>query len=107
MKIEIKTSSYNAKRYGRPWIAKVQFDARKGEFTFGDWIGDPQNGSEGILIIDANEGNILARGQKDRRKPQNSAPDYYQVSSDGKLVHLNSPADAYLLYQKNKQKEVV
>ena len=41
MKIEINTSSYNERRYGRPWIARVTFPAAKGEFAFGEWVGQP------------------------------------------------------------------
>ena len=40
MQITINTGSYNQRRMGRPWIAKVDFSASpKGEFAWGDWTG--------------------------------------------------------------------
>jgi hypothetical protein len=94
-KIEIKTGSYNQRRYSKPWIAIVDFSIDpRGEFKWGTWVGDHSTGSEGLLVIDANEGDIIAMGQKDFRQPRNSAPTYYQVR-DGKLVELASRAEAY------------
>jgi hypothetical protein len=97
MKIQIETSSYNPRRYGKPWIARVDFSTSpQGDFHWGDWIGDVRNGSVGVLIISASEGDIIAMGQKDFRKPANSAPNWYQVR-DGKLITLASKARAYQL----------
>jgi len=95
--ITIKTESYNQRRYGKPWIARVTFDAAgKAEFSWGEWIGDRRTGSEGLLVISASEGDIIARGQKDFRQPKNSSPSYYQVRN-GELVKLASKAEAYEL----------
>ena len=100
MKIEINTNSYNQRRYSRPWIATVKFDAAgKAEFGWGNWIGDHANGSAGLLTIDAEDGDIIARGQKDFRKPGNSTPEYGQIV-DGKIVWLNSKVEAYTAYKK-------
>lgn len=99
MKIEISTSSYNERRYGRPWIARVTFPTAKGEFAFGEWVGQP--GDPGLLVVDAEPGDIVARGQKDLRKPRNSAPDYYVVGETGELSGIDK-ADAYRLYQDRK-----
>ncbi|MFA5284434.1 MAG: hypothetical protein WC347_02445 [Smithellaceae bacterium] len=94
MKIEKQTGSYNDRRYSRPWIAKVDFSQNpNGEFLWGVWVGQP--GEQGLLIIDAELGDIVASGQKDFRKPRNSAPDWYYVGEDGKLVDLDSKVDAY------------
>jgi len=101
MKIERQTSSYNDRRYSRPWIAKVDFAKNpNGDFLWGAWIG--QNGEEGILIIEVASGDIIARGQKDFRKPRNSAPDWYQVTTDGKLEALDSKAEAYKKFMEVK-----
>jgi len=96
--IEIKTGSYNQRRYGKPWIATVDFSTPKGNFCWGDWVGDSRTGGEGLLIVVCDESDIVARGQKDFRKPQNSAPDYYQVRN-GELAQLSGKAEAYKLYQ--------
>jgi len=48
MNITVETDSYNDRRYGKPWIALVDFKSdRKGDFTFGEWIGSP--GGAGTL----------------------------------------------------------
>lgn len=95
--ITINTGSYNQRRYSKPWIARVTFDAAgKAEFAWGEWIGDHRTGSEGTLVIEASEGDIIARGQKDFRQPKNSAPRYYQVRN-GELAELAGKAEAYKL----------
>ena len=86
MKIQIETDIYNERRYGKPWIAKVDFsDNAKGNFAWGNWVGDP--GSTGLLIVDADPGDIVARGQKDNRgRRENSAPRWAIVNEAGELV---------------------
>ena len=96
IKITRNTGSYNQRRMGRPWIAKVDFSASpNGEFVWGNWTGDHYNGGEGVLSIDAAPGDIIAKGQKDNRQSQNSAPDFYQVTTDGKLDPLGDKGAAY------------
>lgn len=92
MKIEIETNSYNEKRYGRPWIALVDFSTKSGDFQFGDWVG--QDGRSGILELECQVGDVVARGQKDHRKPRNSAPEFYIVQEGGNLESV-SKAEAY------------
>lgn len=104
MKVEVKTSSYNQRRYGKPWIAKVTFETPKGEFHFGDWVGDHYNGSAGLLVLEADPGDIVAIGQKDFRKAQNSAPDWYRVDSEGGLGSLLNKAEAYKLFNQKESK---
>lgn len=101
MNIKIETGIYNEKRYGKPWIARVDFKTnKKGDFSFGDWIGDP--GYCGLLELEnINVGDIVARGQRDARKASNSAPDYYIVLEDGKLDQI-SKVEAYKLSTKNE-----
>ena len=100
MKIERETSVYNERRYGKPWIAKVEFNDSKGTFIFGDWVGDARSGSEGILVLDNIEpGEIFARGQKDFRKPRNSSPDFYILRPDGTGELIASKAAAYKHYR--------
>lgn len=96
--LEIETSFYNEKRYGRPWIAKVDFASRNGHFRFGNWVG--QDGCLGLLTLDACPGDVVARGQKDFRNPKNSAPDFYIVQGDLSLTPV-SKVDAYKHWQAN------
>lgn len=91
-KIEINTGSYNDRRYGKPWIAKVTFDDNgKAAFEWGTWVGRP--GYSGTLVIHAAEGEIVAKGQKDNRNSRGTECDYYQVQG-GQLVAM-SKAEAY------------
>jgi hypothetical protein len=101
MKISIETAAYNERRYGKPWIAKVDFSQQsQGEFLWGKWIGDI--GCSGLLEVEAEEGDIVATGQKDFRKPSNSAPEWYQVQS-GKLVSIGTRVDALRAFRAKNQ----
>jgi hypothetical protein len=39
MKLTIDTPAYNERRYGKPYIAKMDFSTAKGEPTWGEWAG--------------------------------------------------------------------
>ena len=97
--IKIETNSFNARRYSKPWIARVTFGADgKAQYAWGDWVGTVTsgNGSAGTLVIAVKDGDIVAAGQKDHRGG-NTAIDYYQVR-DGALVALpGGKAEAYAL----------
>ena len=96
-KITLPTNSYNQRRYSKPWIAVVNFSQNpKGEFAWGDWVGNHNTGSEGLLVIEANEGDIVATGRKDFRNPKHTSINYYQMQ-DGKLVRLADKVAAYQL----------
>lgn len=77
MQLQIETFSYNSRRYGKPWLALVTFPTPQAVYTFGDWVGEP--GRQGLLLLDVNAGDIFAWGQKDMRKPANSAPSFFIV----------------------------
>lgn len=106
MKITQETSSYNHRRMGRPWIAKVDFSTPKGDFDWGDWIGDHYNGGAGTLSIEACPGDIIAVGQKDNRQPRNSAPDFYVVMPKGNLDDIGDKGAAYKYYLAAKEQDV-
>jgi len=83
MKITIGTGSYNELRYGKPYIGKI--NPADGKVTsWGTWIGTP--GSTGILEIEANEGDILIKGQKDNRG-NNKTPEYAVVQA-GEISYM-------------------
>jgi len=102
MEKSIETDSYNQRRMGRPWIAKVNFANPKGEFTFGDWTGDQYNGGAGVLSITADSGDIIAQGQKDNRQPRNSAPKFFTVAPNGTLEAIGDKGAAYKYYLEHK-----
>lgn len=72
MKLVLETNAYNERRYGKPYIAKC--DEKAKVIEWGDWLGDI--GFSGELSIDVEPGDLLMQGQKDFRKPRNSAPAY-------------------------------
>lgn len=76
------TRSYNDRRYGKPWIAKLTFiRPGKPEYTFGDWLGNP--GYAGELSIEVEPGDVIATGQKDHRKGRGGADSIGVVQHDG------------------------
>ena len=81
MQISIENGVYNERRYSKPWIAKVDFiDNKKGNFSFGDFIGE--HGYGGVCELEnIKQGDIIAVGQKDFRKPGNSTPRFYIVEA--------------------------
>lgn len=100
MRIEIETGAYN----GRPWIAAVTFDdAGKAGMVFGQWIGS--DGERGRLILCAEPGTIVARGQRDYRRPANSDTDYYILDNDGELVPLPSKLVAFNAFRAQQRTE--
>lgn len=100
-KLTLDTESYNERRYGKPWIALVTFDSvSNAQFKFGAWVGD--EGYKGVLEIGAKEGDVIARGQKDYRKPANSTPRYF-IFENGDLKEV-SKKDAYLHYLAQQDK---
>jgi hypothetical protein len=57
---------YNARRYSRPWIARVTAwpVGKQAELEFGSFIGDDDGG---VVEISARPGDILRWGQRDNR----------------------------------------
>jgi hypothetical protein len=85
MRITYEVGSYNARRYSRPWIAKVErWDIGKSPIlTFGGHVGVY------IAEIDAEPGNLLRYGQRDGRG-NNTARLWGVVQLDGSLLELNA-----------------
>ncbi len=63
MRVTVEFGSYNSRRYGRPWIAKVIAWPIGGrpELSFGGNVGSH------LVEIDAEPGAIVRWGQKDHR----------------------------------------
>ncbi len=80
MKYTIQTSSYNDRRYGKPWAAFVTTSLTK-DFDFIDWDGRP--GGAGEFSFEAEPGTMIARGQKDIRKGRGGVDNYYILMPDG------------------------
>jgi hypothetical protein len=94
IEISIETSSYNERRYGRPWIAVVSLDAsRKEVFNFGTWLGS--QGCAGLLMVKAQPMDVIAKGQHDYRKVRNSAARYGYVDNNGEIEWCSSKIQAF------------
>lgn len=61
-------SSYNERRYGAWWGAKVTFDGAKAVYDFNAATSDATHGNAGTVTIPCRPGEVIAYGQKDLRK---------------------------------------
>ena len=81
MRISIKYAGYNARRYSKPWIGKIRKwgVGEKPEIQWGSYLGDDDGGE---VEIEANPGDIIRSGQKDKRG-NNTSADWYVVDNSG------------------------
>ncbi len=99
--ITIKTDSYDARSYGFPWIARVEFRSESGDFEWGRFSRKtPDHGGMGTLSIKANIGDIIAHGQKGRGfNPR--CIQYSVVTSEGTLQVLPDKDEARRYWKEN------
>ena len=91
--LRIETSCYNERRYGKPWIAIMDFTSpSKPEYLFGDFLGAA--GDAGELSVDVEPGDVVARGQKDNRKGRGGADGIGVVQADYSVEWGFTPAKA-------------
>jgi len=78
-----QTTSYNPRRYGKPWLGRLTGKMLTKDYEFLPWDGS--QGSEGIFEFRAEPGQIIAHGQKDLRKGRGGIDGYYicYVDDDG------------------------
>lgn len=96
MLLKIETQPYNEEDYGEPYIAIIDFEHDKqGHPIWGDWVGTP--GYEGLLEIEADEGDIIFKGQKGKRG-NNDENIHYQVCN-GRLDRIDRGDSKLVLYQ--------
>jgi hypothetical protein len=83
MRVSVPYSSYNERRYGRPWIGRITAWPVGGrpEIEWGRYCGD---GSGGEVEIMARPGDIIRTGQKDNRG-NGGSNDWYVVDPAGTL----------------------
>lgn len=83
MRVSQNFGSYNPRRYGRPWIAKITSWPVGGrpEVEWGRYLGDDDGGE---VEIEAMPGDIIRTGQKDHRGGNTDAG-WYVVQDDGSL----------------------
>lgn len=90
---ERETSSYNARRYGKPWCARVTgVDARgKLIYEWAEWTG--RIGGTGLLRAACKPGEIIAWGQRDGRRADRSDHELERMDEHGRM-HRISLVDA-------------
>lgn len=98
---EKETGTYNDKRYGAPWCAKVTFpNGPKPVYEWGESSG--KWGKAGVMVVPCKPGEIIAWGQKDRRKPDDSEHKILHMQPDGGMVEV-TVAEAYKIAQQAKE----
>ena len=105
--VAIDTPSYNARRFSKPWIARVSLDDSRLNYSeWGTWIGSSSGsvGSDGRLELNADVGAVVAHGQRDGRgnKSENNLG---IVQADGSLEPLDGKVAAvdYLRLQTEEE----
>lgn len=86
---------YNARRYSRPWIARVTAwpVGKQAELEFGSFIGDDDGGE---VEISARPGDILRWGQRDNRGNGTSAEwGIAQANGEIETITAAEARDAY------------
>lgn len=86
---ERETSSYNERRYGRPWIAAVRLTGTKLEYDFAAGTVTASFGSAGMLSIPCVPGDVIAYGQKDNRRPDKSDHTILRMRDDGSMETID------------------
>ncbi len=96
-------SSYNQRRYSKPWIAKVTAwpIGQKPTLKWGVYEGDDTGGE---VSIEASEGDIIRHGQKDYRG-NNSNKEWYKVNSKNEL-DLITESEAHKIFISNSKNPI-
>ena len=94
MLIEHEWHSYNTRRYGNPWVARITWNGVKPVF---DFVG---RFASGQLAFEAEPGEIVAMGQKDHRG-NGTTKEFYVLGEDGSLTGL-SEAEARTLWRERQ-----
>jgi hypothetical protein len=81
--------SYNARRYGRPWIGVITSWPVGGrpEIAWGGYVGDDSGGEVEIMAF---PGSIIRSGQKDNRG-NGTDNDWWEAMADGSMRPIDQP----------------
>lgn len=103
VRVSKEFGSYNSRRYGKPWIAKVtKWQVGKPpELDFGRYVGDDSGGE---VEIDAEVGSIIRIGQKDFRSGRGGFSGWYVVQPSGELKEV-SPVEARKIWDDRERKK--
>jgi hypothetical protein len=84
-------SSYNPRRYSKPWGARVTFKGATPSYDFNvsTYLGDDNGGR---LVIVCNPGDIVARGQRDTRQAKKTENIWYVINADGTATEVSRTA---------------
>jgi hypothetical protein len=89
MRVSVEYGSYNTRRYGKPWIAKITAwpVGGKPELEWGAYCGDDDGGE---CEIESQAGDIIRSGQRDGRG-NGGSNDWYIVEANGSLTCVDQP----------------
>jgi len=84
MRITFERRGYNARRYGKPWIAVVTVwpVGKRPELRWGSNVG------YSLAEIDAPPGAVIRYGQKDYRREWQSENEWAVVAANGSLISV-------------------
>lgn len=102
MQIELSTSAYSAKRYGQPWIARVEFaESGADAWHYGTFAGGEYCG---LLTVQAERGDIVAAGQREfTEQGERNSILYFSVAADGSLHSFADKAEAFMAWRKAQE----
>lgn len=80
--------SYNERRYGAPWGARVSLASGKLVYDFSAATVTARWGSAGEVVVPCAVGEIVATGQKDTRNAAHNSNSLYVLREDGELVEV-------------------
>jgi hypothetical protein len=91
LSVKFDFGPYNFRRYSKPWGAVVTFDGVKAQYDFsrGAYLGDDMGGK---VVIACSPGDIVAKGQRDNRKPKHTDNTWYVVDDDGSTRAIDRAA---------------
>lgn len=91
MEVLKRYDSFNFRRYGNPWVAKVDKKTAKPDFQqkVGGYTGGYNRGEAGDLYVyDPQEGEVYMFGQKDYRG--NNTEREYAIYKNGKFTPVST-----------------
>lgn len=96
LRVAVKFGGYNARRYGKPWIARVASWPVGGQpdLLFGSYVGDSCGGEAEVPAL---PGDIVRWGQKDHRGSRSEA--FFGVVLEDGTIEKVSPVKARGLFE--------
>src|SRR5215472_3373107 len=94
---ERETASYNSRREGKPWCARVTAIDSRGKLVYewAEWTG--RIGEAGLLRCPCKPGDIIAWGQRDLRRGDRSDHKILRMQENGTMIEITAAQAAKIL----------